>query len=956
MSLRIGIDCGGTNTDAVVLDASDRVLGWAKRTTTEPDVLAGVQQAVTAALRGAGRGPEEVAAVMLGTTQFVNACVQLRGLSPVAVVRLCGPATHSLPPFCDMPPALRQAVGGAYFLADGGLEFDGCSEIAPLHERQLRGIARRILAAGIRCVVVAGVFAPVQAAQEQRAAAILLDEAAVAAAEAAAGLQGGGGGKADDAAAAGPAGGISEPALLVCLSHEIGQLGLLERENAAILNAALLPLARRVVPACEAALSAAGIAAPLLFCSNDGTLLPAAAALKLPVATFQSGPVNSLRGAALLTGLKHAAVIDIGGTTTDVGLLVGGLPRPAPRVTLLAGAPTNFQMPDVLSIGLGGGSLLRFPAAPAAGTLNQAAGMQEDLSVRCSVGPDSVGAALEQQALCFGGPTATASDAAALLGRMQLGSRQAVAAGLSGEQAQAAWEQMQRLFEGALDRAKTEAGDLPVIVVGGGAPLCGDGLAALGAGILGCGGGGSPSKALLKAVMELQRTEPGGMRVVSLSSLSNDALVADCGYMGAPTVSLEKLDSTHTAEAAVQASLDAYGAELAASAASAAGPSSTAGAAGPSGPSSGAGGSAPSPAAAPPPNLTALLSFEMGGGNGLEPLVVGAGSRMGLPVVDADLMGRAFPEMQMTTAAIYGAPILPTALADEKGNAVVVHRAASPAWLERLLRPVCTEMGCSAGCSDCPLTGQQLKRVAVPRSLSLAWHLGSAVAQAQHAKRDAAEAIADAGGGRVLFRGKVIDVQRSTTAGFARGTLLLERGSGGSNRGAGDFSSSASGRSGGSRSSGGDGGGSAVVSSPKQRLRIHFQNENLVAEELGADEAQAGQAGGQWATAHHPAALPAAATAEASSSRDGSSGGGSSGARVLATVPDLICCIEEDTGQPIATEEMRYGLRAAVVGLPAHPLLTTTQALAVVGPAAFGHGEVAYVPLGRYAEPSSIPR
>lgn len=212
-------------------------------------------------------------------------------------------------------------------------------------------------------------------------------------------------------------------------------------------------------------------------------------------------------------------------------------------------------MPDVLSIGLGGGSLLRFPAGSeldrqstepaAAGStrpLNGSAVGNAGLPVAtdqpaagCSVGPDSVGAALEQQALCFGGPTATASDAAVLLGRMQLGSQPAVAAGLSREQAQEAWQAMQRMLEGALDRAKTEAGerwmvgsrcclglgalaleeeglgvvaadasicrccafvnrellhcptssclsqppagDLPVIVVGGGAPLCGDSLA-----------------------------------------------------------------------------------------------------------------------------------------------------------------------------------------------------------------------------------------------------------------------------------------------------------------------------------------------------------------------------------------------------------------------------------------------------------------------------------------------
>lgn len=108
----------------------------------------------------------------------------------------------------------------------------------------------------------------------------------------------------------------------------------------------------------------------------------------------------------------------------------------------------------------------------------------------------------------------------------------------------------------------------------------------------------------------------------------------------------------------------------------------------------------------------------------------------------------------MTTSAIYGARLLPAALADEKGNVVTVQAAASPAWLERLLRPLCAEMGCSAGCSDCPLSGRELRRVGVPHSLSRAWHLGRAVVAAQYAKQDAAAAVAAAGAGRVLFSGE----------------------------------------------------------------------------------------------------------------------------------------------------------------------------------------------------------
>lgn len=200
----------------------------------------------------------------------------------VAVVRLCGPATHALPPFCSLPPALRAAVGGCYFLASGGYEYDGRREIAPLHEPQLRGIARQILSAGIRCVVVSGVFSPVQADQEERVAAILR-----AAAAETAGVSGGSSGGDGD-----PSSASSQQNLLVCCSHEIGQLGLLERENGAVLNAALLPLASRAVPACAAALAAAGLRAPLFFSGNDGTLLSADQALRVSLQTRGGLPAD----------------------------------------------------------------------------------------------------------------------------------------------------------------------------------------------------------------------------------------------------------------------------------------------------------------------------------------------------------------------------------------------------------------------------------------------------------------------------------------------------------------------------------------------------------------------------------------------------------------------------------------------------------------------------------------
>ncbi|WIA10376.1 hypothetical protein OEZ85_010568 [Tetradesmus obliquus] len=148
--------------------------------------------------------------------------------------------------------------------------------------------------------------------------------------------------------------------------------------------------------------------------------------------------------------------------------------------------------------------------------------------------------------------------------------------------------------------------------------------------------------------------------------------------------------------------------------------------------------------------------IEVGGGNALEPLAVGM--ELGLPVVDADLMGRAFPELQMSTAAIAGVPLTPAAVADDKGNVLLMAAAASPNWAERVLRAACTEMGCSVGLASSPMTGTTAHEVVVPGSLSLAWHIGMAVLTARAANADPVAAVLQlyGGSGRLLLRGKVV--------------------------------------------------------------------------------------------------------------------------------------------------------------------------------------------------------
>lgn len=419
--MRIGIDVGGTNTDAVLMDGND-VLAEVKTPTTA-DVTSGIVTAIRSLLSERDVDIADVQAVMIGTTHFTNAVVEAKRLVPTAAVRLGLPATQALPPMVDWPDRLRQALGNHTYLCHGGHEFDG-REISPLDPDELRRVAADIGAKGIRSIAISSVFSPVNAEFEQRACEILTEEL---------------------------------PGAPVSLSHEIGRIGLLERENATIMNACLRDLAVQIVEAFHAALAEFGIEAPVYLSQNDGTLMSVDYAERYPVATFASGPTNSMRGAAFLSGLRDCAVVDIGGTTSDVGILTHGFPREASVAVEIGEVRTNFRMPDVLSLGIGGGSLVR-----------------TDGDV--TVGPDSVGYELTSRALVFGGDTFTATDAAVAAGLAEIGDHGRVAS-LDGDLPERTLRVIETRISEAVDRMKTSPNPMPVVVVGGGSILLRDQVA-----------------------------------------------------------------------------------------------------------------------------------------------------------------------------------------------------------------------------------------------------------------------------------------------------------------------------------------------------------------------------------------------------------------------------------------------------------------------------------------------
>jgi uncharacterized protein len=252
---------------------------------------------------------------------------------------------------------------------------------------------------------------------------------------------------------------------------------------------------------------------------------------------------------------------------------------------------------------------------------------------------------------------------------------------------------------------------------------------ATGAWILGAGGGGNPYHSWLN-LRELYRA---GARVDLLDpvELADDDWIAVVSSMGAPLVGEERLPDPATAAKPVRMMEELLGI-----------------------------------------HVRAIMSLEIGGSNALQPFL--AAAMMGLPVVDADCMGRAFPEAQMTSFAIGDLRCFPLALADVRDNAVVISRAASWKWMERLSRKVCTEVGSVAATCKAPRTGREVKSWGILYTTTRAMALGQVVRSARRRHEDPVDALVSAEGGKRLFRGKVRDVKRRTTEGFLRGAAEIE--------------------------------------------------------------------------------------------------------------------------------------------------------------------------------------
>jgi uncharacterized protein len=342
---------------------------------------------------------------------------------------------------------------------------------------------------------------------------------------------------------------------------------------------------------------------------------------------------------------------------------------------------------------------------------------------------------------------------------------------------------------------------------------------ALGAAVLGTGGGGDPYIGKLTARQAIRQYGP--VQLFDLDELEDDDLIVPTAGMGAPTVVIEKLTNGDDMVNAFNALGQYLGKPI-----------------------------------------KATMSIEAGGLNSVLPIYVAA--RLGIPMVDCDAMGRAFPELQIVTLTLHGIAATPMAMSDERGNTVLIETINNK-WTETFARSITVNMGAMSSVALYSATVGQLKEAAIPGTITQAEEIGRTVRLARVQEDDPVDAVRESVGGFLIFKGKIDDVQRRTEGGWAKGNSQM----------------------------------SGIDAYKGQALELHFQNEHLAV-----------QIDGEF----------------------------------KVTVPDLIAVLDVETGEPITTEFLRYGMRVAVIAFPCAEQWRTPGGVELAGPRYFGY-DVDYVPI-----------
>jgi len=336
---------------------------------------------------------------------------------------------------------------------------------------------------------------------------------------------------------------------------------------------------------------------------------------------------------------------------------------------------------------------------------------------------------------------------------------------------------------------------------------------AIGAAFLGTGGGGDPYIGKLMALSAIEKNGP--VQLYSVEEIADEDFFIPAAMMGAPSVLVEKFPRGDEFVKVFQKLAQYLGKD----------------------------------------KIAGTYPMEAGGVNSMIPIVVAA--QLGLPLIDCDGMGRAFPELQMVTFHLDGISATPMAITDEKGN-IGIFETIDNKWTERLARTATVEMGASALVSLYPTTGAQMKQSGVHHIITLSEKIGEIIASKNKEVKDKLQELLNLVSGFELFQGKIVDVIRETKGGFNLGKMNLE----------------------------------GIDVNKEEQMKVHFQNENLIAEKND---------------------------------------------QVIAMTPDLICLVDYETLLPVTTESLKYGKRVRVIGLPANEKWRTAKGIETAGPKYFGY-------------------
>jgi len=411
--MKIGIDVGGTHTDGVLIE-NTRILKSVKVKTQDP-IIDGIAHVLS-------KFNADASHIVIGTTKATNAILEGKNLAKVGLIRLSGKHGACYPPGSFWPEHLLQAIDLEWESVSGGYECDG-REISPLKDAECRSAIYQLLQKGVQSFAIAGIFSPLIPNQEKMVANLIQD--------------------------------IAGKDFPVTLSSSIGGMGLIERENGAIFNAALIPVMARDFALLEKLKDDLNIRCPMYLSQNNGSLLHIEDAIAHPILTIASGPTNSHIGACRLSHLSDAIIVDVGGTSTDIGLVLNGYPIRSLNQTSLGGVRLNFHAPDLISLPVGGGS---------------------HVAQNLQVGPKSFGRDLKSHACIFGGNDLTLTDLACVAGHLHIERADPSNVRIKKEVATKVLLDLKLKLNQSIQKMRGKHHHLPVIFVGGAAPIFGETL------------------------------------------------------------------------------------------------------------------------------------------------------------------------------------------------------------------------------------------------------------------------------------------------------------------------------------------------------------------------------------------------------------------------------------------------------------------------------------------------